>query len=523
LVVGNASALSSAANLNVGPSGTLDLAGFSEPINGLSGSGTINNSGATASVLTMGNANGGGTWAGTIAAGVGGSSFIKVGGGNSIITGTNNLASAAASQVNGGTMLITNGGALNLTGGAEFWVMQNAGTASVTVDGGTLLVNNWLVVGRNAAGANGTLIVNSGLVQKTGGGNIVVGSLNATGTLIVNGGQVLNSSELWLGESPAAVATLYLNGGLLQATDIRQNNNGGLPTVLGTAYFNGGTLQASASSANFLQGTIISMVMSNGLILDDGGFTLSIGASALQAGDAFFGGLVKQGAGTVYLDAANYYHGTTLVTNGTLAGIGSINSPMIVRPAGNLGAGDAGATVGTFTIYNNLTLQGNATLRIDKTGGSPVQDNVTVSDNITYGGILTVTNITSDANLLTTTNTFQLFSVSGSKSGNFTSIVGSPGAGLAYSFTPASGVLSVVTGTTIASNPTNITFSVSGSTLSLSWPADHLGWILQSQTNSLSTGISPNWFDVPGSASSTSAVINMNPANATVFYRLRHP
>jgi hypothetical protein len=48
-----------------------------------------------------------------------------------------------------------------------------------------------------------------------------------------------------------------------------------------------------------------------------------------------------------------------------------------------------------------------------------------------------------------------------------------------------------------------------------------LGW--QSQTNSLSTGISPNWFDVPGSASSTSAVLNMNPANATVFYRLRHP
>ena len=232
---------------------------------------------------------------------------------------------------------------------------------------------------------------------------------------------------------------------------------------------------------------------------------------------------MKKGAGTVYLDAGNTYTGTTVVTNGTLAGIGSINGPMIVRPAGNLGAGDAGATVGTFTINNNLTLQGNATLRIDKTGGSPVQDNVTVSGNITYGGILTVTNITSDATPLTTTNTFQLFTVSGSPSGNFTSIVGSPGAGLAYSFNPASGVLSVVTGTTIASNPTNITFSVSGSTLSLSWPADHLGWILQSQTNSLSTGISTNWFDVPGSASSTSAVINMNPANATVFYRLRHP
>jgi autotransporter-associated beta strand protein len=528
LQVGSAAAIPSSASsgkLVISSTGTLNLAGFSETISGLSGSGLIDNASATAPVLTMGSGNGAINWSGTITnTGTGGISIIKVGTGNSIITGTNYLTSAAASQVNAGTMLITNGGALHLSGNAEFWVMQNAGTATVIVDGGTLdVANNWLVVGRNNAAANGTLILNSGLIQKNGGGNVVVGSLNATGTLIVNGGQLLNNSELWLGESPAAVATLYLNGGLIQATQVRQNNNGGLPTTLGTAYFNGGTLQASASSANFLQGTIISMVMSNGLILDDGGFTLSIGASALQAGDAFNGGLVKQGAGTVYLDAANSYTGTTLVTNGTLAGIGNVSGPMIVRPAGNLGAGDAGAAVGTFTIYNNLTLQGNATLRIDKTGGSPVQDNVTVSGNITYGGILTVNNITSDANLLTTTNTFQLFSVSGSTSGNFSSIVGSPGAGLAYSFTPASGVLSVVTGTTIASNPTNITFSVSGSTLSLSWPADHLGWLLQSQTNSLSTGISTNWFDVPGSASSTSAVINMNPDNATVFYRLRHP
>ena len=122
-------------------------------------------------------------------------------------------------------------------------------------------------------------------MQKAGANNIVVGSLGATGTLIVNGGQVLNNGNLWLGESPTAVATLYLNGGLIQATQVRQNNNGGLPTTPGIAYFNGGTLQASASSADFLQGTIISMVMSNGLVLDDSGFTLSIGAAALQEGD----------------------------------------------------------------------------------------------------------------------------------------------------------------------------------------------------------------------------------------------
>ena len=47
--------------------------------------------------------------------------------------------------------------------------------------------------------------------------------------------------------------------------------------------------------------------------------------------------------------------------------------------------------------------------------------------------------------------------------------------------------LSVVS--TIASYPTNISYSVSGGVLTITWPATHLGWILQNQTNSLSVGL----------------------------------
>jgi autotransporter-associated beta strand protein len=457
LVVGNATALSGAANLNVGPSGILELNDFSETINGLSGSGTIQNSGPDADVLTMGNANGGGTWAGTIAAGVGGSSFIEIGTGNTIIAGTNNLASSAASQVNGGTMLITNGGMLNLTGGAEFWVMQNAGTASVTVDGGTLLVNSWLVVGRNATTANGTFTINKGFVQKSGGNNIVVGSLAATGVLIVNGGTVLNNGNLWLGENTGANATLYLNGGLIQATQVRAN--GSTPNT-SVAYFNGGTLQASASSTSFLQ--VQCLVMSNGLVLDDNGFTLSNTAAVLQPGDSFNGGLVKKGSGSVYLDTANTYTGTTLVTNGTLAGVGSVAGPMVVAPAGNLGAGDGGG-VGTFTIGGNLTLQGGATIRINKTGGTKTTDQVSVTGSITYGGTLTINNITSDATALVIGDTFQIFNKSGS--GNFTSVVSLSGG--TYSFNPTTGVLTVTgLGPGTFANPTRITsFTLNGANI----------------------------------------------------------
>ena len=76
-----------------------------------------------------------------------------------------------------------------------------------------------------------------------------------------------------------------------------------------------------------------------------------------------------------------------------------------------------------------------------------------------------------------------------------------------------SGVLDPYT----ADNPTNITASVSGKTLTIAWPADHLGWILEAQTNGLSTG---QWFDLSGSSDVNSVAIPINPANPAVFYRL---
>jgi hypothetical protein len=45
--------------------------------------------------------------------------------------------------------------------------------------------------------------------------------------------------------------------------------------------------------------------------------------------------------------------------------------------------------------------------------------------------------------------------------------------------------------------------------------------LLQSQTNSLTVGITTNWVTVPGAVPPfTNAV---NPANGTVFYRLFYP
>jgi fibronectin-binding autotransporter adhesin len=527
LQVGSASAISPTANVVIDSSGTLELAGFNQTAGELTGSGIMDNNSGVDLVLTVGTSSGG-TWNGSIQDHGGGAiALTKNGTGTWVVSGSNRLANGSAFTIqnlfNAGTTILTNGGSM-IVPTIQTWIANGSGsTATMVVAGGTLAVSNNLLIVGNSTNANGTLIVNSGTVIHGGGpnaafgaaNNLVVGALGATGTLIVNGGQVLNSQALWLGQNASGSGTLYLNGGLVQARVVQPNNT----PATSIAYFNGGTLQAVTKNADFLQ--VSSMVMSNGLVLDDNGYSVSISSQALQSGDSFNGGLIKQGSGAVYLDNGNTYTGTTLVTNGLLAGVGSVTGPVVVAPAGNLGAGDAGGN-GNFTINNNLTLQGNATLRINKTGGSLAQDQVVVSGNISYGGILTVTNITSDANVLTTSDTFQLFSVTGSHSGNFAGIAGSPGTGLAYSFKPASGVLSIVT-STIANNPTNITFSVSGGILVLNWPADHIGWRLQSQTNSLATGLGTNWVDVAGSTTVNSVTNVINPVNGAVFYRMVYP
>jgi len=71
---------------------------------------------------------------------------------------------------------------------------------------------------------------------------------------------------------------------------------------------------------------------------------------------------------------------------------------------------------------------------------------------------------------------------------------------------------------TALDNPTNLSMSTGRSTLTISWPADHIGWMLQAQTNGLNSG---QWFDVPGSDAVNAVVIPKSPANTSVFYRQR--
>jgi len=75
--------------------------------------------------------------------------------------------------------------------------------------------------------------------------------------------------------------------------------------------------------------------------------------------------------------------------------------------------------------------------------------------------------------------------------------------------------LSIING-----SPTNIVFAVTNSLLYLSWPQDHIGWQLQTQTNKVSVGLGTNWANYNPSTGTNLVAIPINLTNGTVFYRL---
>ena len=69
----------------------------------------------------------------------------------------------------------------------------------------------------------------------------------------------------------------------------------------------------------------------------------------------------------------------------------------------------------------------------------------------------------------------------------------------------------------------NITLNTTGNSLMLSWPADHVGWRLQVQTNTLAQGLGSNWTDVPNATTTNHLTMPIGLTNGAVFYRMIYP
>ena len=73
-------------------------------------------------------------------------------------------------------------------------------------------------------------------------------------------------------------------------------------------------------------------------------------------------------------------------------------------------------------------------------------------------------------------------------------------------------------------NPTNLVFSVApGNLITLSWPSDHIGWQLQS--NSVGLTVTSSWFTVAGSTATNLITVTPDTTRTNVFYRMlfQHP
>jgi hypothetical protein len=74
-----------------------------------------------------------------------------------------------------------------------------------------------------------------------------------------------------------------------------------------------------------------------------------------------------------------------------------------------------------------------------------------------------------------------------------------------------------------ASGPPQLGFTTAGHQLQLTWPADHTGWLLQTQTNSLAAGLGPNWSTISLSTQTNQITVPFDMTNDTVFFRLARP
>jgi autotransporter-associated beta strand protein len=510
-----------------------------------------------------------GTIAGPISLGTGG--FTKNGVGTWTLGPSNNFTGLTA--LNAGTLRITGGSLGNpaiftpnqiTLAGAALEAVSNSifadGLAGFTLTADTTMMVDsgaTLVISNELAGANA--------LTKSAVGTLVLATSNSfSGTLNVDTGSTTGSDGITRLASPNALAavttiqirnnqgpgssTLQLDGTagsitLGQTFNWTGRNNfvPAIENIAGSNTWNpasvtlnvgggfyqlasaSGTLTIPATFPNTGPGTARTLVFGGAGninvtgVIQDGGSIISIlktnAGTLMLANNNTYGNATTIGGGVLLLTGSITSTGAVTVAGGTLSGTGTVNDKVAVQSGGTLSPSLGLGSIGTLTINSNLTLAGTVAVDISKTAGT--NDLVTGLNSVTYGGTLAVTNL---AGTLSLGDSFTLFSAAAS-SGNFTNIVGSPGAGLAYSFT--NGVLSVVTG--IASNPTNITATVSGGTLTLSWPADHTGWILQAQTNNLSAGLSTNWVDVAGSSSNHTNVITISPSNPAVFYRLRLP
>jgi autotransporter-associated beta strand protein len=508
------------------------------------------------------------------------STTFTAGGINAGVVANFNVDEATGAGVSGSTLTMNSpltwtasGTTLNADGGTSYNLGLgdlfggNGGNATLNANSANLTIHSFTGLGNSSAivfAGPDNIAVTGGVTNTPTKGLGLV--FNQTGTVTLWGAESLT------GSGPVTGSAFTLNSGKVVVNNsgaisaIRGNVTLGL--ITGTGGDSGATLMLGGTDVNGLTGGI-SMVKN--ILVEDGGATpnigpmiiggqnnsgtntytgsITLGATANTGFSAtllastggevdVIGGVLKNGtdttagitvgdsthAGVVKLLGANTYGGLTTVSNGTLV-ISTSHSG-----GGNFAVAD-GNTFGVTNAQNaasatmaNLTLgaSGPTTNRFDNVASTTIPI-INATGALAVNGnskIIITTN-----NAINAAGEYPLIKY-GSLSGNFT-LATTPTNFVAVLTNDVSNswialsVLSVYS--PVNTNATNITASVSGGNLTMSWPTDHTGWRLQAQTNSLNTGLGTNWANVAGSATTNQVVVPIVTTNGAVFYRLVYP
>jgi hyaluronate lyase len=443
--------------------------------------------------------------------GVGRAAEWRIGARSSSFFTTNTALVDLVSGVTGGSTLDARLGTLKVADETYNLTTTASLNGTFVMGGGVLDVTNLLLGLKSSLTTQSLGIVNATFVQ-TNGGTVVVDTLTL--------------ADLVPGNTGTINATYHLAGGTLRARAVQPGAGGA------NRNFNwlDGTIR------NYDAGTDLTITLPV-LNLIPGGlhqFDVDVGHFAIvSAGLAGAGSLTKAGAGALVLAGTNTHSGGTTVSAGALRvngvvggpvtvaagarleGAGQVLGPVFINPGGVL---DPGELLGPLTIGGDLVLAGDLNIDLDKTA-SPSNDVVTVSGVLTNAGVGTLIATNRGSLALAVGDRFPIFNQPLLNGGALTI---SSGGGVIWSNRLAlDGSIQVAA--VVNPAPTTLQAGVSGGAMSLAWPADHTGWRLEVQTNTLGAGLGTNWFTWPGSAATNAVSVPLGPAAPAVFFRLVYP
>ena len=328
------------------------------------------------------------------------------------------------------SLTIDSGATVSVNG--EGWIGGNGNANTVTVTGTgsvwTCSTTVWIGTGSSDAGSGGgvsnkLVIANGGQVNDGQGGVGLWSTANYNSAVVSNRGSVWNTSgTVFVGGYAGAHDSLLVadNGtviaGTLRLNDSSANNNSVILSngiILANNITAGGGTYSIVSFGGQLGVKDNNAIWSANMTLTDDGSgnatTITNGASTVSITGILSGNglLVKAGAGTLTLNAANTYTGGTTVSNGTLRlGVaGAIAGQTTLRVDGGLLdmngqaltvsalAGNGGSVSnGTLTVNQSstTTFAGTIAGAVPLTKSGP--GSLTLSGNNTYTGGTTVSN-----------------------------------------------------------------------------------------------------------------------------------